>query len=364
MQVEYGEEFEDTSNINRSMEQPPYRQASDDTIVRQSSWKIMFQEIQQHVMQTITNNKQLLFGKGSNLQGPSSQQRTTCREKNGSLYSTTTTSHNQRQLQTSQLYSHPDFRVLYVPAGNEDIMRIVQPSKDLEHQQRLEVCGYYALSHLWGDVQNAPLWDVSDLIVDEHGNPAQPVPMRPEKRDTILALLKPGSYWWIDVLCARTDTPLMIMGDVYESCYGCFALIDVSPAISGIQQINAKWLTLSIVVTHTLRAYRHAIKHNDIDEFEHYCATPTGAEDVGKPLRLKEVGIQFHDELHAVAQFFDCFWFSRVWTWQEFLLPERFTAIDERCDTVRFHGSTFVYLDQIIWSLQKIRKSTCTICLP
>lgn len=359
MQVEYGEEFEETSDTSNSMALPPHRQASDDTIVRQSSWRIVFQEIQQHVMQTITNNKQLLFGKVSN---PQEQRRTTTSnisEKN----STATTSRNQRQLQRRQLYSHPDFRVLYVPADTKDIMRIVQPSKDPGHQQRLEACGYYALSHLWGDVQNGPLWDVCDLIVDEHGNPAQPVPMRLEKRETLLALLKPGSYWWIDVLCARTDTPLMIMGDVYEWCKWCFALIDVSPAISGDQQINAKWLTLSIVITNTLRAYRHAIRHNDIDQFEYYCTTPTGEEDVGKPLRLKQVGIQYQDELYAAAQFFDCFWFTRVWTWQEFLLPERFTAIDERCDTVRYHASTFVYLDQIIWGLQKICKSTTTCTL-
>ncbi|KAI7877829.1 hypothetical protein K492DRAFT_209362 [Lichtheimia hyalospora FSU 10163] len=356
MQMEYEEEPEETSDIKEHMIQPaPHRQASDDTIVKLSSWKIMFREIQYHLKQTFADNKQLLFGKESNFQGQSLQQQAT-RCKGDSLLSTAT-GHNQRKLQARQLYNHPDFRLLYVPADNESTMRIVQPTKDLEHQQRLEMNGYYALSHIWGDIQRDPLWDVSGLITDEHGHPAQPVPMRLEKRDTLLALLKPGSYWWIDVLCARSDTPLMIMGDIYEWCNRCFALIDVSPAISGNEHINAKWLTLSIMVTNTLRAYRHAIKHNDIDQFENYCSTATEATgDVEKPLRLEELATQFHDELHAVAQFFDCFWFTRVWTWQEFLLPERFTAIDEQCDTVRFHASTFVYLDQIIWSLQKIYK--------
>lgn len=366
MQVEDGEEIEETSDNTRNMIQPSHRQSSDDTIVQQSSWKIILQDIQQHIKQTLTHNKQLFFGTGSNLPDQSLQQqrRATTSNKSDSLYSTTT-GHNQRQMQRRQLYLHPDFRLLYIPADNQGTMRIVQPTNDLEHKQRLEEYGYYALSHLWGDVQSDPLWDVSDLVIDEHGNPAEPVPMRLEKRDTLLALLKPGSYWWIDVLCARSDTPLMIMGDVYECCNWCFALIDVSPGISGNQHITTKWLTLSIVVTNTLRAYRHAVKHNDMDQFENYTITVTAAatisEDIGTPLRLKDLTIQFHDELHAVAQFFDCFWFTRVWTWQEFLLPERFVAIDERCATVRFHASTFVYLDQIIWSLQKICKSTCYV---
>ncbi|CDH58050.1 predicted protein [Lichtheimia corymbifera JMRC:FSU:9682] len=94
---------------------------------------------------------------------------------------------------------------------------------------------YYALSHLWGlSENNRHYWnDISEHVDDENGQPVHPVSMRPEKRDALLTMLKdhPDSYWWIDVLCARTDTPLDIMGDIYACCLECIAVIDCEPRL-------------------------------------------------------------------------------------------------------------------------------------
>lgn len=128
-------------------------------------------------------------------------------------------------------------------------MQIVRLSSDLYHRKRVikrinEVkripSFYYVLSHLWGlSENNRHLWyEIGDYVDDESGKPVEPVSMRPEKRDTLLALLKdhPDSYWWIDILCARTDTPLDIMGDIYACCLECISMIDCDPNL--IRQLN------------------------------------------------------------------------------------------------------------------------------
>lgn len=35
----------------------------------------------------------------------------------------------------------------------------------------------------------------------------------------------PDSYWWIDVLCARYDTPLDIMNNIYGCCLEYIVMI-------------------------------------------------------------------------------------------------------------------------------------------
>ncbi|CDS08875.1 hypothetical protein LRAMOSA10236 [Lichtheimia ramosa] len=138
---------------------------------------------------------------------------------------------------------------------------------------------YYALSHLWGiSNENRYHWnDISNYVIDEQGQPVKPVSMRPEKRDKLLAMLMghPDSYWWIDVLCARTDTPLDIMGDIYACCLECIAMIDCDPTlISEINKFNAETSQSSKVQICSL-----------------------------------------------VHKFIKSRWWQRVWTWQEMALP-------------------------------------------
>ncbi|KAI7873727.1 hypothetical protein K492DRAFT_200504 [Lichtheimia hyalospora FSU 10163] len=130
--------------------------------------------------------------------------------------------------------------------------------------------------------------------MDENGEPAAPVSMRPQKRKTLLALLEdhPESYWWIDVLCARTDTPLGIMGDIYACCYLCYALVDCE--IDLITQINSMAREL----------------YFDED-------SPPWERDV-----YKEV-------YDVLTTFYQCNWWKRVWTWQEAALPDEVLFIAE-----------------------------------
>lgn len=146
------------------------------------------------------------------------------------------------------LLADPYFLLLYVPEDGGK-MQVIQPVSHSYHHERFikrihEAKGvpsfYYALSHLWGiSKDNRHLWyDISEYVDDEEGEPMEPISMRPEKRDTLLRLLRdhPDSYWWIDVLCARTNTPLDIMGDIYSCCLECIAMIDCEPNL--IPQIN------------------------------------------------------------------------------------------------------------------------------
>ncbi|KAJ8652906.1 hypothetical protein O0I10_011440 [Lichtheimia ornata] len=134
------------------------------------------------------------------------------------------------------------FLLLYVPEDNGDKMQIVRPASNLFHRRRMIKRDneakripsfYYALSHLWGLTENNRYhWnDINEYVNDENGQPVKPVSMRPEKRDALLTMLQdhPDSYWWIDVLCARTNTPLDIIGDIYSCCLECIAMIDCDP---------------------------------------------------------------------------------------------------------------------------------------
>ncbi|CDS12575.1 hypothetical protein LRAMOSA04769 [Lichtheimia ramosa] len=200
-----------------------------------------------------------------------------------------------------RLLTNPSFLLLYVPENGAK-MQIIQPARNREHRKRMikrinEAKGipsfYYALSHLWGVIDEKQYrWnDISQYVDDEKGQPVEPVCMRPEKRDTLLTMLKdhPDSYWWIDVLCARTDTSLDIMGDIYACCLECVAMIDCEPDL--IQQIN--------MVKESLPMFY--------------------------PFNLKYARCLFDEKF---AQLVDLFlvlkqsqWWNRVWTWQEMVLP-------------------------------------------
>ncbi|CDH59366.1 predicted protein [Lichtheimia corymbifera JMRC:FSU:9682] len=206
------------------------------------------------------------------------------------------------------LLDHPNFLLLYVPDdGNK--MRLVKPASDSYHRERIiqmldedDNCllPHYALSHLWGTSKvNRHLWEeVGDYVDDENGDPAEPVSMRPEKRNALLTLLDnyPDSYWWIDVLCARSDTPLGIMGDIYACCYLCYAMVDCEPEL----------------ITRIRSVMRRM---------------PRGSFQTRHSRWTKD----FLKEAHqlVIDTFYQCSWWKRVWTWQEAVLPVEVLFIPE-----------------------------------
>ncbi|KAI7875682.1 hypothetical protein K492DRAFT_199005 [Lichtheimia hyalospora FSU 10163] len=209
------------------------------------------------------------------------------------------------------LLADPNFLLLYVPE-NGTKMRIVRPAKDPYHRRRmikrineakLIPSFYYALSHLWGITENnRHLWhEIGNYVDDENGQPVDPVSMRQEKRDTLLRMLEdsPDSYWWIDVLCARCDTPLDIMGDIYACCLECIAMVDCEPSL----------IPLLHTMTPAEEDFPKDTKLNwqvDLDYYLPY-----------KQLYEKKYP-------HLVERLFDFMqseWWQRVWTWQEMALP-------------------------------------------
>lgn len=208
------------------------------------------------------------------------------------------------QQQISPLLQHADFLLLHVPDDGSK-MKLIKPATDPYHGKRIKdwyhemsVLPHYALSHVWG-VSHAEehLWhDIGHYVDDEHGQPVAPVSMRPEKRETLLKLLygMPGSYWWIDVLCARTDTPLDIMGDIYKHCMKCIAMIDCE--------------------TESLQQIRLLIKEQQ-DTFQYQYEQYTADE--------------FRKRTDALDAMTHCQWWKRVWTWQECVLPKQVSLMAE-----------------------------------
>ncbi|CDH54834.1 predicted protein [Lichtheimia corymbifera JMRC:FSU:9682] len=213
-----------------------------------------------------------------------------------------------------QLLHHPQFLLLYIPE-NGTKMKLIKPANDPYHRNRIMerakiensigrkrlLLPYYALSHLWGvSKANLQLWHaIGEHVDDEKGHPAAPVSMRTEKRETLLKLLAayPDSYWWIDVLCARTDTPLAIMGDIYACCQQCIAMIDCPADL--IPQIHA-------ISRHRLRNEK-SIMSSGADQYLDYCSLK--ADILGKVMQ--------------------CQWWKRVWTWQEIVLPKKVMVMAE-----------------------------------
>ncbi|KAI7881122.1 hypothetical protein K492DRAFT_207076 [Lichtheimia hyalospora FSU 10163] len=206
----------------------------------------------------------------------------------------------------------PNFLLLYVPKNGAK-MRIVRPAKNPYHRRRMIKrineakpipSSYYALSHLWGITENnRHLWhEIGDYMDDENGKPVDPVSMREEKRDTLLRMLEdsPDSYWWIDVLCARSDTPLDIMGDIYACCLECIAMVDCEPSL--------------IPLLHTMAPAEEDFTESSIMNMT------SARPDYFLPYK------QLYDKKHphVVERLFDfmqCEWWQRVWTWQEMALP-------------------------------------------
>ncbi|KAJ8656440.1 hypothetical protein O0I10_007763 [Lichtheimia ornata] len=207
-------------------------------------------------------------------------------------------------------FTHQDFRLLYVPPKDEDEkMMIITPSKhDASYVPDRK---FYALSHLWGTDPKDNLWDVSDFISDEDGTTVEPIPMRKEKRETFLKLLQenPG-YWWVDVLCCRTDTPPVIMRGVYGCCEKCFAMIDCpSKAIEYFSVVLPQF---------EIHDESKAIIELNVARMRWEALHPT--ETISSFL--------LEGCKHAMA-IWKCRWFSRVWTMQELALPSSVMLLSE-----------------------------------
>lgn len=215
-------------------------------------------------------------------------------------------------------------------------MQLVKPANNPCHRKRIlqrinigdEVLPYYALSHLWGISKAHPcMWDIGDYVDDINGEPAAPVSMRPEKRQTLIALLQkhPDSYWWIDVLCARSDTPLAMMSDIYGCCHQCYAMIDCEPEI--ISKVD--WMA------QLLR--QEKLGHRTVD--------------------------QYNEAVDILNTFTKTSWWKRVWTWQEVVLPKKVILMAEASSShtvLNIDAVIYLYKDLVLWGSYSIA-GTCGI---
>ncbi|KAI7875787.1 hypothetical protein K492DRAFT_28057 [Lichtheimia hyalospora FSU 10163] len=177
-------------------------------------------------------------------------------------------------------------------------MQLVRPSDNPAHHDAIIKNGYHVLSHVW-------------------------VPMRPEKRNTLLALLKanPG-YWWIDVMCARVDTPLVIMGSIYRYCDTCHVMVDCSPDL------------IADLAKSRLAQFDHALAplSRDASEQDILCLEIakanlsrqkkwTSSKHQKIFTKLHNIINMFQPEFNCMQQLLDSKWFNRLWTLQEVALP-------------------------------------------
>ncbi|KAJ8652915.1 hypothetical protein O0I10_011449 [Lichtheimia ornata] len=233
-----------------------------------------------------------------------------------------------------ELLADEFFLLLYVPEDGGR-MQVVRPASDSYHRKRMikrinetkrgVPSFYYALSHLWGlKKDNRFRWmGIRKHVDDEEGQPMKPVSMRPEKRHPLLSMLRdhPDSYWWIDVLCARTDTPLDIMGDIYACCLECIAMIDCEPAL--IRNIHTKLDAVEELDEAMKRERRPYLTNEEL----HQTKAP-----------------QLIDLLDT---FFQSEWWQRVWTWQEMALPVGHVRFMAETETRRLQTSNTITTDDL-----------------
>lgn len=239
------------------------------------------------------------------------------------------------------LYKNPHFSLIHVEKHNNDTvtMTMVDVTKaDTTCRQQLQEQGYYCLSHLWGRDAKNYMWDDSGILAEkENAVSVSAVPMRIEKRATLLALLKqnPG-FWWIDVFCARVDTPLGIMGSIYKYCTACFAMMDRSSQT--LRQLDQGLPSLiEEVSTHFPEkkrpSHRLPILIGYEDEEEDM--------DEDKALLFKTTLDKYPIEVQALLDLTHSAWFTRVWTLQEAVLPRQLFMVPEtqsssQLDTLEF----------------------------
>lgn len=244
----------------------------------------------------------------------------------------------------SMLYKNNDFILLHV-ASNSETMSIIRPCHSSYHRWKVKSKGYYALSHLWGNAKDFPYWDVGTFITqDKH--PVDPIPMRPEKRETLLALLKqhPDTYWWIDVLCARTDTPLVIMGDIYKHSRACYAMLDCAPEL-----ITRIWKNANYFIA--LRETYERFISGMCDESKNVHVMFDESQTF-KMTAIRSIAEKHSWVLDALCSLFQSSWFDRVWTLQEIALPAKTIMISEQCGFATIeHQISFDLLSGFLYNL-------------
>jgi hypothetical protein len=158
-----------------------------------------------------------------------------------------------------------------------DGYKVIPAGKDVSLRQHIIYEKYRCISHLWG--KKPPIW---------YDHPVQgsdwPVEMREEKRDKLKQILyQIGGYWWVDVFCtnqADDNRPLEIMGDIYKNCGECICMIDYTDECTTLE---------------------NCIINGDVS-----------------------VTNKYMDELDKSI------WFTRIWTFQEYMLPERVCHTSEK----------------------------------
>ena len=162
------------------------------------------------------------------------------------------------------------------------------------------------------------MWsDISAYVDDENGDPMEPIAMRLKKRAPLLTLLKDqrDSYWWIDVMCARSnDFPFELLGNIYACCTRCIAMIDCDDNV--IPEMNAMWDADS-----------------DFQKESH----------VDKP--LAEYLKQYEKLNHLIVSLTRCMWWTRVWMWQETVLPQDVRLISET--TTNVSSDNMLHVDEL-----------------
>ncbi|KAI9316077.1 hypothetical protein BX666DRAFT_2028307 [Dichotomocladium elegans] len=206
-------------------------------------------------------------------------------------------------------------------------MNIVTPAEDERVHNRVCRYGYYTVSHLWGPEERWKPWK-DHGILGPNGKPME-VKILPEKQDTIFKLLlsHPG-FWWIDVFCAQSKTPPSIMGNVYTFCRICYALIDFRlNDFWRIQAIGSR-LGLDGPTKPDRRLINAIAGHYKQRIHGRMCSrNRTWYEALDDLLGGWYKGDP--DDIKALADFFSCRWFTRVWTLQEYVLPDELVFIGE-----------------------------------
>ncbi|KAI9312501.1 hypothetical protein BX666DRAFT_2031227 [Dichotomocladium elegans] len=234
-------------------------------------------------------------------------------------------------LSRRRLYKNPNFWLIHVVNTNEEglSMKIVCPATDRDIRKQLKKEDFYTVSHIWDGKNKREMWTTHGIL-DAEGNPAKAM-MRPEKQKTLLALLKsrPG-FWWIDVFCYPKDTPLVIMGDIYRLCRRCYALIDLQA--NDLKRIKS--------LSEQLESFDSDALSNGYKE---QIAGKSQEDDITWDETMNDLlGWCYDvepDDIKALVNFTSCQWFKRVWTLQEFILPNLLSFISE-------DGSPDIFLDR------------------
>ncbi|KAI9313853.1 hypothetical protein BX666DRAFT_552294 [Dichotomocladium elegans] len=127
-----------------------------------------------------------------------------------------------------RLLKDPNFHLIKVTRKGRTVesLTVVTPASDRAVARDVEKFGWYCISHFWGDPSTRKDWNGPDVVSSDTGEVLS-AKLFPSKCPQIVDLFATwAGYWWMDIFCARSDTPLVIMGDVYSLCRRCFALID------------------------------------------------------------------------------------------------------------------------------------------